>query len=76
MMSAPLSASVIYNRLANPDAFPYLQIDATVQYIVGRAPTADDLQIDDPYNTYLYQGLPPGADLQSRHCVFGGSVVS
>ncbi len=53
-------ASVIYNRLANPDAFPYLQIDATVQYIVGRAPTADDLQIDDPYNTYLYQGLPPG----------------
>lgn len=53
-------ASVIYNRLANPDTFPNLQIDATVQYIVGHAPTADDLKIDDPYNTYLYKGLPPG----------------
>lgn len=53
-------ASVIYNRLANPDMFPRLQIDATVQYIVGHAPTADDLKIDDPYNTYLYDGLPPG----------------
>ena len=53
-------ASVIYNRLANPDTFPRLQIDATVQYLVGRAPTADDLSIDDPYNTYLYDGLPPG----------------
>jgi UPF0755 protein len=54
-------ASVIYNRLANSDTFPYLQIDATVQYIVGRAPTGSDLQIDDPYNTYLNRGLPPGA---------------
>ncbi len=53
-------ASVIYNRLADPGTFPRLQIDATVQYIVGRAPTADDLKIDDPYNTYLYNGLPPG----------------
>ena len=31
-----------------------------MQYLVGRAPTADDLSIDDPYNTYLYDGLPPG----------------
>lgn len=53
-------ASVIYNRLANPGTFPKLQIDATVQYIVGRAPTAEDLKIDDPYNTYVNNGLPPG----------------
>lgn len=53
-------ASVIYNRLANAETYPRLQLDATVQYIVGRAPTADDLKIDDPYNTYLYNGLPPG----------------
>lgn len=53
-------ASVIYNRLAAPDSFPRLQIDATVQYLVGHAPTPEDLEIDDPYNTYLYRGLPPG----------------
>ena len=52
-------ASVIENRLNSPD-FEYLQIDATVAYIVGRAPTDDDLDIDDPYNTYMYKGLPPG----------------
>ncbi len=52
-------ASVIYNRLESSD-FPYLQIDATVAYILGRAPTDDDLDIDDPYNTYVYEGLPPG----------------
>ena len=48
------------SALADPGTFPRLQIDATVQYLVGRAPTADDLKIDDPYNTYLYNGLPPG----------------
>jgi len=53
-------ASVIYNRLAAPDSFPRLQIDATVQYLVGHAPTPEDLEIDDPYNTYLHRGLPPG----------------
>ncbi len=53
-------ASVIYNRLANPATYPRLQIDATVQYIVGHAPTPEDLQIEDPYNTYQNDGLPPG----------------
>ena len=52
-------ASVIENRMASPD-FEYLQIDATVAYVVGRAPTDADLDIDDPYNTYMYKGLPPG----------------
>ena len=53
-------ASVIFTRLAAPESYPRLQIDATVQYIVGHAPTPQDLQIEDPYNTYLNPGLPPG----------------
>ena len=54
-------SSVIYNRLEHADAYPYLQIDATIQYLTGRVPTPDDLKIDSPYNTYLYKGLPPTA---------------
>lgn len=56
----PIVASVIFNRLNNSANFPYLQIDATVAYLVGRAPTAEDLELDDPYNTYVARGLPPG----------------
>ena len=55
-------ASVIYNRLNNPSAgtVGYLQIDATLAYINGgKVPTEEDKQIDSPYNTYEYQGLPP-----------------
>ena len=55
-------ASVIYNRLKS-NSYPYLQIDATVQYALPERKeklTADDLKIDSPYNTYLYQGLPVG----------------
>ncbi|KKP50435.1 MAG: YceG family protein [Candidatus Roizmanbacteria bacterium GW2011_GWA2_33_33] len=46
-----------------------LQIDATVQYVLGYQPnekswwkkelTEDDLKIDSPYNTYKNKGLPP-----------------
>ena len=51
-------ASVIYNRL---NAGMPLQIDATVNYITGNNKIADgDLEIDNPYNTYVYKGLPPG----------------
>ena len=54
-------ASVIYNRLTNPGEYPYLNIDAALVYITGRSPiTAEDLKLDTPYNTYLYQGLIPG----------------
>ncbi len=55
-------ASVIYNRL-NSSSFPFLQIDATVQYCLPEHKerlTNDDLKIDNPYNTYAYEGLPPG----------------
>lgn len=56
-------ASVIYNRLKS-SSFPYLQIDATVQYALPERKTKltnDDLKIDSPYNTYKYKGLPPTA---------------
>jgi UPF0755 protein len=40
-----------------------LQVDATIAYITGKKTTKisfEDLQIDSPYNTYKYKGLPPG----------------
>jgi UPF0755 protein len=55
-----LVASVIYNRLR---AGMTLGIDATVQYAIGEWKpdlTASDLDIDSPYNTRKYPGLPPG----------------
>ncbi len=55
-------SGVIQNRLSSKE-YPKLQIDATIQYILGHkgALTNEDLKIDSPYNTYLYDGLPPGA---------------
>lgn len=55
-----LIAAVFWNRLKMD--MP-LQADPTVAYAVGkdgRAPTRDDLQVDHPFNTYRYRGLPPG----------------
>ncbi|MFP4016967.1 MAG: endolytic transglycosylase MltG [Halanaerobiales bacterium] len=56
----PIVAAVIYNRLQRN---MLLQIDACIQYIMperrGRV-LYSDLEIDSPYNTYLYPGLPPG----------------
>ena len=53
-------ASAIYNRL---DAGWLLQLDSTINYILGTSTfelTNDDLEVESPYNTYLYEGLPPG----------------
>lgn len=54
-------AGVIYNRLNSSD-YPYLQIDATLQYAIGHKDvlTNEDKQVESPYNTYTNQGLPPG----------------
>ena len=62
----PLIASVILNRLS---LGMKLDIDATVQYALGyqakektwwkKELTTEDLEIDSPYNTYKYAGLPP-----------------
>lgn len=56
----PVIASVIYNRLK---AKMKLQIDATVLYAMGQwksKVTNEDLDVDSPYNTYKYAGLPAG----------------
>ncbi|MFV0633515.1 endolytic transglycosylase MltG [Demequina sp.] len=56
----PMVAGVIYNRL---DIDMKLQMDSTVKYLTRSAgvyTTADERAIDDPYNTYMYEGLPPG----------------
>ena len=58
----PTIASVIYNRLQST-SYPYLQIDATIQYAMGEHKerlSYEDLEVDSPYNTYKYPGLPPG----------------
>lgn len=57
----PLIASVIYNRLHHKPPMK-LRIDATVEYAVGfrSTLTAQDFVFNSPYNTYLYDGLPPG----------------
>jgi UPF0755 protein len=65
----PMIARVIYNRLENPDngvTYGLLQIDATVNYALGKPGIARltqeeiDSVADNPYNTYKQPGLPPG----------------
>lgn len=54
------AARVIYNRLK---AGRPLQLDSTINYATGKKtvkPTASDISVDSPYNTYRYPGLPPG----------------
>lgn len=62
----PMLASVFLNRLK---AGMKLDTDPSIQYAIGWNPvqkswwtnplSAADLQIESPYNTYLYPGLPP-----------------
>ncbi len=57
-------ARVIYNRLETNATDGLLQIDATVNYALGRdlglGLTEDDLKVNSPYNTRKNPGLPPG----------------
>lgn len=60
----PLIAGILWNRL---EIGMRLQVDATVQYARGkigdnwwgRPDPADIRNLDSPYNTYKYAGLPP-----------------
>lgn len=65
----PKVARVIYNRVENPSngvTNGLLQIDAAVNYALGKEPiarlTTDQIEsvADSPYNTYTQPGLPPG----------------
>lgn len=54
------AAGIFYKRL---NLGMPLQADSTVNYVSGKnvsRATQSDLQIDSPYNTYKYRGLPPG----------------
>ena len=56
----PRVSGVYHNRLKKKMK---LQADPSVQYAIGEARsriTGKDLKIDSPYNTYKYEGLPPG----------------
>jgi UPF0755 protein len=63
----PVMVGVFLNRLGQGTL---LQADPTVQYSVGFQPgtgqwwksplSVADLEVDSPYNTYRYAGLPPG----------------
>ena len=59
-------SSVFHNRLKNAN-FPRLESDATIMYAIQirdgerkSSLTGEDLQFDTPYNSYMYEGLPPG----------------
>ncbi len=60
-------SSVFHNRLNNPANYPKLESDATIMYAIqvrdGERKsylTKEDLEYDTPYNSYMYDGLPPG----------------
>jgi UPF0755 protein len=55
----PVVAGILYKRIAN--GWP-LQVDATIQYAKGSWASiySEDKQLNSLYNTYKYQGLPPG----------------
>jgi len=56
----PLISSVYHNRLKKK---MLLQADPTIQYVIPHRKKRlyqKDLEIDSPYNTYKYYGLPPG----------------
>jgi len=55
-----LISGVLWNRIEIGMA---LQVDASFAYLLGKGTSQlslEDLEIDSPYNTYKYRGLPPG----------------
>lgn len=57
--SMHLVSGILQNRL---EIGMPLQVDAAFDYLLGKESselTAEDLELDSPYNTYLYRGLPP-----------------
>ncbi|WP_434122072.1 endolytic transglycosylase MltG [Salinicoccus roseus] len=55
-------ASVFLNRMSETPSMP-LQTDPTVLYALGEHQERtlfEDLEVEDPYNTYIHTGLPPG----------------
>lgn len=58
---APRIAGVYMNRINNNEK---LEADPTVKFAIGdfakKRIYLSDLEIDSPYNTYKYYGLPPG----------------
>ena len=64
MTEYPRISGVFHNRLNNPSATNgLLESCATVLYFLDiRVPILSEEQtkIDNPYNTYMYKGLPPG----------------
>jgi len=57
--SMKMVSGILQNRMAKGMR---LQTDASLEYVLGRplgTLTAEDLEIDSPYNTYRYDGLPP-----------------
>jgi len=60
-------SSVIHNRLKDSVTFPYLECDSTVVYALSCEAgkrvtdiTGEDLKLENPYNSYLNEGLTPG----------------
>ncbi len=52
-------ASVMYNRLNNWED-PKLGMDSTVNYAAKLLGTSFTVELESPYNTYLYPGIPVG----------------
>ncbi len=57
-------SSVFHNRLNKPNAFPKLQSDPTTNFakqIIGASSENPSQAMMDAYDTYIADGLPPGA---------------
>lgn len=70
----PIMAGVFLNRL---EINMPLQSDATVQYVLGSNKyihSLEDIQVDSPYNTYKYPGLPPSPIASPGHASLDGVI--